>query len=289
MNYTLAFDQYRDSRGELHFSTLDIAPALVRPFCDQLLLNMEAYAQFEDAFFFHEWRGLKGATIHDPQDPDACNSALLHITRHIDFHSLHLEDWHVDVGIEISTPGHVLQWLNQAHSDIIAYLLPSASPQHIQRLLNSSNYHNDTAAHMYALAGFRATVHSLGTDDHVSYINVYTTDKSSTYQLHTGAFKRHFPSNLMPRAINRLSKDIDLTLNLFHTLAGLDTNDPQPGNIRAEARIQLTHAADYMRSFPVDPLFNSFVCIPALEWWFVPYLFFLLLNSHLSFSLYHRL
>ena len=79
INYDMAMAQYRDVKGLFHFGSVQIAPILLADFAQQLLFRLNEHNQFKDAFFCHETRGLKGATIHNPADPDECNNALQYL------------------------------------------------------------------------------------------------------------------------------------------------------------------------------------------------------------------
>ena len=267
INYNMALTQYRDIAGHIHTGTLELASPLHSAFVQHLGVQLNQYEQFKDFFFCHEWRGMKGGTIHDPSSSDACDSAFTFTIKDLDVAQLDLNQWWIDTAIEISTPNRVLQWKADSHAVLVAYCIPTITAEESLELLASEEYYKDIASHIYSLAGFRASVHTQGADAGVCYINIYTTDKSSTYQLHAGAFRRHRASELLPDSIATLIKDVETLKTLYYNLAGLDGDTVQPGAIRAEARIKLANCADFMRYFPPDPLFNTFISLPAFEWW----------------------
>lgn len=267
-SYDLAMQQYRDVAGQLHVSSIQLAATLLAPFTEQLIANLNHYPQFRDAFFCHEWRGLKGATAHHPTDAAACDRAIDYICADLDLNLINVQNWWIDVAVEVFATGHILQWRKDQHAVILAFCAPEAHPDLIMALPQSRHWHEDLSSQIYSLAGFRATMPAAITEaSGVSYVNIYTTDKSSTYQLHSGSFRRHRASELLPDPIGRLLKDVDSLGLLFHKLGGQADGAVQEGSLRAEGRINIDRAADYMRRFPPDPLFATFTALPAAQWW----------------------
>ena len=268
VNYDMAMLQYRDLGGQLHIGSIQLPASLMTDFCHHLRLRLAEHRHFEDSFFCHEWRGLKGSTVHDPVDPQACDQALDHITHALKIEMLNMSNWWIDTAVEVSSPGHVLQWLTNKHLDVLSYMLRSPADHTISNIPQSSRWHEDISAHLYALGGFRTTLPKrLVQTTSVRYVNVYTTDKSPTYQLHKGVFRRHRASEIHPDKIAQLMRDVSSFGELFFNLSGQQGGPVQEGNIRAEGRIQLNAAHDYLRQFPLDLLARCFVAIPAAEWW----------------------
>ncbi|KAG2348638.1 hypothetical protein BDR05DRAFT_944711 [Suillus weaverae] len=85
---------------------------------------------FRDAYFWHELRGTKGATIHNGRDEEEQCLAMDDLFEHVNVNSLNFEQWHVDVALTIS----------------------------ISRLINNkAQFHLDHALQIKEFAGFRAT------------------------------------------------------------------------------------------------------------------------------------
>ncbi|RPD52021.1 hypothetical protein L227DRAFT_618179, partial [Lentinus tigrinus ALCF2SS1-6] len=96
-------------------------------------------------------------------------------------------------------------------------------------------------------------------------MNVYTTDKAVTYQLHRGAFTRHSPTDLFPGKIEKLLTDVDNMGAVFADCASCA--NPQDGSARFELRVNITKALHSIRLFS-DPLLDrSILCIPSPLWW----------------------
>ena len=58
--------QYRDDKGQLHLGSVDVPAGVISTFTEALLRYLNLVLEFEDAYFLHEFRGHKGATVHDP-------------------------------------------------------------------------------------------------------------------------------------------------------------------------------------------------------------------------------
>lgn len=128
-------------------------------------------------------------------------------------------DWWVDVAVEVYAPGYTLQWLTAKHSTIRHWLLSSAQSVDIPA---HTRHYTDYAANTFDLAGFRLATGTIGNPDGICYIQAYTTDKSATYQLHTGSFRRHRGKDLLPAMRLKLLQDLQRIENLFSTLNGSD-------------------------------------------------------------------
>lgn len=204
ITYSAAMTLYRDQKGQFHFGTLDFPSHLLDKLGSKLLELFQMHDGLQDAFFVHELRGTKGASHHNPQDAKQRQQALDSVFHLFDMSHIRPEDWVVDVALEIQCEGHVLQWLTKGHRHLLQFLLPSTPLHKIDSILASqSQYHLDLSAQLEDIGGFRAHPGSRGKDDNVRYINVYSTDKSVTYQLHDGIFMRRKPWHLFPASIGK--------------------------------------------------------------------------------------
>lgn len=264
----------RDKRRQFHFSSIDIPAHLLPQFCERLRHRLDNYSSFQDSFFLHEWRGLKGATLHNPDDDEAIDQALLAACDIIDFDILEdpsdLENWWIDIGLEIRSEGRVLQWLQEGHSQLLQYCLPSQTAQGIRKILRSKKFKIDISTLLYDLAGFRVEVPGPGRADQVAYINVYTTDKSATYQLHHGAFSRHRASDLLPTRISALVHDIK-ELGILYDLCAGARGPVHEGAARLEARIRMVPmlVPAKFRNLPRSLIDDTLVSYQAKDWWLV--------------------
>jgi hypothetical protein len=139
----------------------------------------------------------------------------------LDLNQLDHTEWTIDVAFEICHNGHVVQWLTTAHRSLLEYALPLANEDQIFALLRSvRQFKLDRSAQLADLAGFRVTPGTRGADDEVLYMNIYTTDKSATYQLHHGVFFYHQAWELFPAAIVKLVMKMERIGDVFLACAG---------------------------------------------------------------------
>jgi hypothetical protein len=252
LNYEVAMTLCRDDKGLFHFGSIDLPPHLLAHFGDQLLQRFDQHESFRDAFFLHELRGTKSASHHDPGNPEERRRALDCVLHILDQSKLKQDDWLVDIGMEVRHPGHILQWLVKDHRQVLRFLLPSASIEQTNAVLASkTQYHCDLSAQLTDLGGFRAEPSSRGSKDHVSYINVYSTDKSGTYQLHQGLFKLRKAWHLFPGKIERLVKDLERMCDVFRTY-GDNSGSGLEGNARMEIRVPMGLADKVLLNPPDD-------------------------------------
>jgi hypothetical protein len=182
VSYSAAMTLYRDQKGLFHFGTIDFPARLLGRFGDRLLELFEQHEGLKGAFFVHELRGMKSVSHHDPLIEGERSGALADVLHMFHRQKLRPQDWIVDIGMEVRHEGHILQWFTSAHRRILQLLLPLASLDQISAVLGSkTQYHCDLSAQLGDLGGFRALPGSRGKADSVSYVNVYTTDKSATY------------------------------------------------------------------------------------------------------------
>lgn len=271
VDYEAGMMAARDVSKKFHFPTFDIPARHLQVFAEQLRLRLAQHAQFRDSFFVHEWRGLKGRTFHDPDDLEQTDEALTAACGSIDFSQLTRDDlrlWWIDIGLEVMVEGHVVQWLTDGHEELLQYMMPSAPQQRIQTLLRSQRFHKDISTLLYDLSGFRVEVPSLGAEDHVCYLNVYTTDKSPTYQLHKGSFSRHRSTDLFPSRISLLLNDVKHLGKLYDICAGA-YGVVQEGAGRLEARTRMLPGVvpAKMRELSRELINQVVICFNPSDWW----------------------
>lgn len=269
VDYAAASRQFRDNKGQLHFSSIDVPQDRLDQFSQVLLEQLNRFEEFSDAYFLHELRGTKGGMIHSAHARVEREEKLQEMMEFLNISKLVLEQWWIDVGIEIHMAGHILQWTQGGHAAILQSILPGISNHNINRLLNSKTlFHLDRACQLTDLAGFRCEPSSQGKKDAISYINVYTTDKSATYQLHDGVFKRREPTCLFPNNIKRTLQDIDSMSQTFTACAGRTTGTKGlEGNARLEVRVKLSNSANVLAGLDRYLLDGSVVGIKTSVWW----------------------
>ncbi|KAM5530101.1 hypothetical protein V8D89_016230, partial [Ganoderma adspersum] len=271
LNYKLAERLSRDARGRLCPVSHDIPPDLIQQFATEFLTRLEALGpRFVGAFFEIEVKGVKGTTLHNPSDPDARSAALDRVLDPLvlrDIGAAELAtDWFVDVALEVHEPGHCLMWSTEGHSRVIEHTLPSLDEEQAQSLTHSSKFILDPAAHLTAFAGFRLEPGRLGSSDHITYLNVYTTDKAATYQLNNGVYRRRSCTDLLPKNIDKLLEDIDKITETLSICAG-DDGDTQDGAARLEARVNIAFAEETLISMSTEVIDSCIIAVPSILWW----------------------
>jgi hypothetical protein len=268
MTYATAMDLYRDDHGLFHFGTIDFPPRLLRKLSARLLGLFQMHEELKDAFFVHELRGMKGATQHDPTDAEQRRTATEDIFHAFDTSMFKAEDWIVDIAVEIRYAGHVLQWLTKGHRHVLEFLLPSIPMEKISDILSSSTqYYCDLSAQLGDIGGFRSLPGSRGASNKVIYINTYTTDKSATYQLHTGIFKRRKAWHLFPDKIDKLMADMEKIAETFRTCGGGQTMDGLEANARMEIRVPLDLVNQVLVDIPDDLIQKSLAAFDCPTFW----------------------
>jgi hypothetical protein len=268
VNYSSAFQQAKDTRGRLHFGSVAVPAVHLVDFCDALCARLDEIDSFKGAYFAHELRGLKGGTAHT-EDEDGRNpeEAFETFFDNVDMARIDEDNWLVDVALEIYDPGRVVQWSKFAHSAILEYILPTLDSDQISTLQGRSTFHLDHVAQLEDFAGFRCEPGQWGTRNGVTYINVYTTDKCPTYQLHTGIWRRRTCQDLLPEALEKLLEDLIKMSTTYKSCSGNQGDSPQEGCARLEIRVPLILAQTALRNPPHEALKQWTFSIPTNLWW----------------------
>ncbi|KAI5990556.1 hypothetical protein F5J12DRAFT_727576, partial [Pisolithus orientalis] len=129
---------------------------------------------FQDAYYVHEFRGWKGATVHDPLDAQDQDLALQKFIDVLHMERIDPDSWYID---------HAT-----GHETVLNHCLPSLDQEVINPIVIKSPFHVDHMMHLKELAGFQYAPGRKGHDDEVHYIQAYATEKTMSYQLHPGLF-----------------------------------------------------------------------------------------------------
>ncbi|KAH9019250.1 hypothetical protein EDB85DRAFT_1873281, partial [Lactarius pseudohatsudake] len=266
VDYHSAMVQAHDTFGRLHYGSLAVPPISLVEFCDALIGRLNAIPDFEKAYFCHELRGLKGGTSHtdEGRHPEAAFGTFF---ENIDMARIDQNNWFVDVGLEIFDPEMVVQWSRHAHSAILKFIMPSLSSDELQALQARRTFHLDNVCQLADFAGFCCEPGRFGNRHHVSYINVYTTDKCPTYQLHTGIWRRRRCKDLLPKSLEKLIQDLETMSRVYKSCAGTEEKPPQEGCARLEIRVPLARAQDTLRNPPEALIAGWTYAVSPIVWW----------------------
>ena len=266
VNYHSALNQARDTTGHLHFSSIAVPPISLADFCNALRTRLHACPGFEKAYFGHELRGLKGGTAHEDEGMHP-EEAFNTFFEHIDTDRINEADWLIDVGLEIYDPESIVQWSRHSHPAILKYLMPSMTDVELGRLRRRNTFHLDNISQLDDFAGFRCEPGPAGKRHNITYINVYTTDKCPTYQLHTSIWRRQKCKDVFPRKIDKLIKDLQTMSTTYKSCAGTAGQPAQEGCARLEIRVRLSHAREALRHAPRDTIAGWTYSVPPVVWW----------------------
>ncbi len=267
VSYSAALKLSRDNNGQLHTSSLDIDEWSLPEFATHLLANLADNPRLKDAFFMIELRGTKGLYPFNyrhraTEAPREWN----HCIERINLDDEDRANWYIDLGMEIKRPGYVLQWLTAGHRKILEKAIPSSPRVDVEALMSGNNFEVDVSGHLFDLSGFRCNPGAKGKRDKVVHVNVYTTDKSASYQLHRGAFSPHSCTSLYPANIEKLMKDMDIMGDTFLECAGA-RGTIQDGTARWEIRVQIDAALALIPRLTDQFLQQCVICIPSEIWW----------------------
>lgn len=269
VSYAAAVRQSKDRRGILHLGTVAVPSDLLVPFCAAFRSRLDSIEYFKESFFCHELRGLKGGTAHQ-EDNEGRNpeEAFDTFFDNIDEARIDEDNWMVDVGLEIYDAFRVVNWSRSAHSQILKYLLPSLDSEQVDKLQKRDTFHLDNVAHLDDFAGFRCEPGKRSRErDHVEYINVYTTDKCATYQLHSGIWRRRKCQDLLLQALDKLLVDLENMSKTYKDCSGSGDYLSQEGCARLEIRVPLLSARNALRHVPRDKLCEWTFSVKPDIWW----------------------
>lgn len=159
VNYEHAKMLYRKDDGTYTFKTMDVSSWIMADFQHALLEKMDDYPEFKGAFWQHEIRGTKDATQHAMTDRFAREEALRSLMDHVVMEDINMDEWKIDVALEVNSGCENLLWLTLGHARVLDYALPGVTPEQVRRLLDSdTKFQRDDVAQLSAIAGFRLTL-----------------------------------------------------------------------------------------------------------------------------------
>lgn len=270
-SYASALSLYRDGHGRIHQGSLDVPAHILDTFGKAYLRKLaQLRPYFRQAYFVHEFRGWKGATVHDPFHALDRQLALENLTNILRMDKIDPDFWFIDIGLEFGTPNHVVTWRDSGHENVLAHCLPSVEPNQINDIVDKSTFYVDKMMHLKDLSGFRYAPGIRGRADNVQYIQAYTTEKAMSYQLHAGLFSPLHPKSLLTTENIKglITKIEEMSKILFDCTADGDQNRyPQEGCARLEIRVSISKALTALLTVPVRILNYSLVALPATSWW----------------------
>lgn len=267
-SYQTAFDRAHAAGGHVRMHSKEISGPTLEVLGPVLMEKLQAIHEFRGAFFYHELRGVKGATSHDGTQAAERDAAYREFTSFLTHNFADSGTWLIDVAVEVHQPNHVIQWITDRHYKILRLVLPSAPADRVITHADNASFTRDYSAQLYNLGGFRDTLKALGAADGVHHINVYTTDKEQHYQLHRGYYRKHFPSELLDRDLMKsLLGDMQVMMNTLRECAGVGNDHVQSAAARLEIRVTPNKARNVLDTLSTEFVNETCVAIPAALWW----------------------
>jgi hypothetical protein len=216
--------------------------------------------------FMHQVRGVKGATRHSPQgnNPQAALNEFLDMVNLSTINNNDgADDWWIDVGLEIHSPGYCLEWRTDSHPSIVEQVL-RITPQQSQAItsLGSSKYSRDISSHLVDVSGCRIEPGERSRGVYrAKYLQMYTTDKSPTYhpqgQFHGKAIKGEEVLNAKGAPA--------FCRGLYE--AYCNSADHHDSNARIEVRVPLRFGNLVLRNFPDALIRGALLAFLRTVWW----------------------
>lgn len=264
VSYSAAMTQLRTRKGTLTTSSQDWPADKLEQFGTDLIGRLDASrATFHGAFFGHELRGTKGQAPHDATDANERTRVTDEFFQFLNMEAIVLDDWKMDIGLEISSRDDCLLWKAMGHWRVLRHVMPGLSQAGVDALMRTRRFKVYPCSSLYDLSGFAVEPHRHGQADHVSYVQAYTTDKTVTYTLHQSIWSARMADCLLPQHIDKLKRDLVEMASIFllcarrkHSVAA-----------RVEVRVPISHATTALTSFPRELINASITACSPAKWW----------------------
>lgn len=238
-----------------------------------LLQKLAAMGYGTDCFFYHEVRGIKTATSHDPSDAVFRADKFLSAFKNFDRDIIEAEiadgtgSWCVDVAMEFSRTGMVVAPKLAMHNRAIRSLASIGPDESIDQLKVDGKYQSDIIAHLTDVAGFRMTFDPEANPDGLMYLNIYTTEKTPAALKDSG----HYAKFLTPlEVLVQANKPGTTGMPYMRQLEAVYAECAQKKDAyagRIEARIPYHQAVDSFTFIEEELVKSLFFDIPSATWW----------------------
>jgi hypothetical protein len=280
--FRAAFTNQRDvNTNRVHRTSIDIPGHLVEFFGQQFyrLAEESPHRELHAPIFMMQARGTKAVYSYVHGDPGERENvinevrALFTPVMFVQGQATIL----VDLGTEISLPGHTLRVRREAHPDVLRWAIPNLTPARAEGITRLRSYYMDPSAQLYDLCGSRWAP-QLGVADYhgLRYFQIYFTDKTFSYSLDfANIFSSRLAMSTLPKNIEKLS---DQLANICNQIADLKDNpgtlvdnreNRQDGAVRIEVRININDIDSYARDLPVESIRPWIVPYRSVVWWCV--------------------
>ncbi|KAF8312596.1 uncharacterized protein EI90DRAFT_3022918 [Cantharellus anzutake] len=238
------------------------------------LLGQQPWGQ--QAFFLTNVCGHKDASCHDAQPqnkPDEVfithsEHELARMTAGLDLDMLSSmdseeESCYVDIGIEVTVPGHTVCWQTDGHEHMVQMIIPGWMERecHHRTQWGYDRYRQDLLAQFTDISGFRLEPVAWHNTHSITYLNVYHTEKQLTYQLAGRSVTKELGADVI---LN--SKAPDGGSKWFqgmYSLYGEAAQKKFSGAAHFEAWLPIWHVHSVLCTLPLQSLLWATLVIPA--------------------------
>jgi hypothetical protein len=177
--------QSRMGGGPPGQGTHAIAPDILEPLTRQVLVKIRQQQWGKDAFWFHEFRGMRAANVSRledlPQRPEDIFTRRFKVD--ILSYMVNWQDWLFDVGTEFMLAKQVLMFRRDSFPLLMQKVLNLAENDS-HAVVHTAKFHWDPAALLTDAGGFRFTPARQDRDRcGVHYVQGYSTEKHQIYSL----------------------------------------------------------------------------------------------------------
>lgn len=219
----------------------------------------------EDFFFMYTVRGVKHTSQHST-DRDSALEKLEELCEDMGLPGDVFDrgEWWIDVGAEVCSSDQLcLQWATTSHSQIVEEALGTTS-EDASRItsLGSSKYSRDIVSHLMGVSGCRIEpgVRAQG-DFEAAYFQVYSTDKSITYNP-----EGHHHGKAIPMAMAMGSTQPAPFVTGLHGVF-VDAMGKNASNARVEVRVPIVHALTVLMNIDAGVIRQSLLGFSRSVWW----------------------
>lgn len=264
--YTDEMYRARGRNGTLSFQTKMIPDWQVSNLGDAIRGKLtEAGIPWADGIvFLHQVRGVKDSTIHSV-DRESAQKAFVEFLRKeniVDWAILGGGHWWIDVGIQVTLDKRCLAWRSDSHMQVVREIC-GVNTQIAARLtsIGSSRYTRDMASHLPQVSGCRIEPGAHGQGQYeVTYLQLYTTDKSVTYRQDQGHYSKYITCGDIVRG--KWASFIDGLYSAYRN--AIDNNYAQA---RMEVRVPIHFAKDVLLNLNAETICSALVSFNSTEWW----------------------
>lgn len=218
------------------------------------------------ARFLTIWRGIKTVTAHDPSDELKRDEYLADPgTFDRGAYGNDANIW-VDVGFELSVPGHAIVIRSDAHAILLMKILGiDRQVADEWTRFGYTNYNVDPSSHLTSVAGCHIIVHGDGLGPFLAmFIQFYTSDKALTYDTRCVNNSKFMTGKDAMRNTGQFAYHPFLRQLYDQFVKGAENNDVLA---RFEVRVPFQHANKVGKDLRVRDFHDAVYCLDREPWW----------------------